>query len=50
LKYFREKRDTLGELIKEYESKYGALTIDSALAEERWEWVATPFPWERGES
>lgn len=50
LRYFREKREETEKLTREYESKYGPLTAAASCAEERWEWTATAFPWERGES
>lgn len=50
LKYFREKRAEAKRLTDEYQTKYGPLTAIESPAEERWEWVETPFPWERGES
>lgn len=50
LRYFREKRGELNKLTEEYEEKYGPLTAASARAEERWDWVESPFPWERGQS
>lgn len=50
LRYFRGKRDELNRLTKEYEEKYGPITAAASVAEERWDWVSTAFPWERGES
>lgn len=50
LKYFREKRELSEKLTKEYEEAYGPLTATASCAEERWDWVCTAFPWERGES
>lgn len=47
LRYFREKREETEKLTREYESKYGPLTAAASSAEERWEWTATAFPWER---
>lgn len=50
LKYFREKRELAEKLTKEYEEAYGPITSSASCAEERWDWVCTAFPWERGES
>ena len=50
LRYFREKRELVEKLTKEYEKEYGPLTAAASCAEERWDWVCTAFPWERGES
>ena len=50
LRYFREKRDLAEKLTEEYEKEYGPLTAASSCAEDRWDWVCTAFPWERGES
>ncbi len=50
LKYFREKRELCEKLTKQYEDAYGPLTASASAAEERFDWVCTPFPWERGES
>jgi spore coat protein JB len=50
LSYFRGKQEELKKLTDEYQSKYGPLTAAAASAEERWDWVSTAFPWERGES
>ena len=50
LKYFKEKKAELEELTAEYESKYGPITAVASNTTDHWEWVSTPFPWERGES
>ncbi len=50
LRYFREKRAELESLTKEYEEKYGPICASDSDATDRWDWVAGPFPWERGES
>ncbi len=50
LRYFREKRELCDKLTREYEAAYGPLTASASTAEERFDWVCTPFPWERGES
>jgi spore coat protein JB len=50
LRYFREKRDELNKLTEEYQENYGPITAGASVAEERWDWVSTAFPWERGES
>ncbi len=50
LRYFRMKKELYEKLKKEYEEEYGTLTAACSKADERWDWVCTAFPWERGES
>ena len=50
LRYFRTKKELAEKLTKEYEEEYGPLTAACSKADERWDWVCTAFPWERGES
>ena len=42
-KYRKEKIDR----VKDYESKYGPLTIDSdSIGQNSWEWIDEPWPWQ----
>lgn len=50
LKYFREKREQTQQITREYEKKFGPLTVNASPADECFEWAVTAFPWERGES
>ncbi len=51
LQYFAEHKAEYEKLLKEYESKYGPLTARASDGHsKRWEWVTSPFPWERGEN
>ena len=43
--YFRKLRQ---DALKEYEKKYGPLTLDTANPTVSFEWVETPWPWEGG--
>ena len=46
LAYFRRTRDALAQKTAAYEKSYGPLTPMGATAEGRWDWIATPWPWE----
>ena len=46
LAYFRMVRDELRAKTEAYERAYGPLTPMGATAEDRWDWVETPWPWE----
>lgn len=50
LEYFEEHKKEYNKAVKEYEEKYGPLTAATSNNNKKWEWVLTPFPWERGES
>lgn len=41
-KYLEEEK----KLCKEYEKKYGPLTLDNINEENNWEWIKSPWPWE----
>jgi len=44
---FNKYRVQKNELVKEYESRYGPLTLDSdAMFSYPWAWDKSPFPWE----
>ena len=46
LNYFRHYRDLLKTMKEKYAELYGPLTILDTKAENTWEWVETPWPWE----
>ncbi|MBP1534811.1 MAG: spore coat protein CotJB [Ruminococcus sp.] len=50
LAYFKKHKAEKEALEKEYTEKYGPLTAIQSDSDKKWEWVAKPFPWERGES
>lgn len=47
LEYFAKYKTAYEEAVKEYEDRFGPLTITGADCSKRWEWVSEPFPWER---
>lgn len=47
LAYFKEHKKHYDQAVKEYEEKCGPLTAFNSDCEKKWEWVTTPFPWER---
>lgn len=48
LDYFRENEKMRRELLREYSSQYGPLTIDSMDLQNTcdWDWITQPWPWE----
>lgn len=50
LEYFRKHKEEQERLEKEFNEKYGPLTANQSEGTKKWEWVISPFPWERGES
>ena len=46
LAYFEKHKKEHDDAVREYEDKYGPLTLSSAGGEKRWTWVTEPFPWE----
>ena len=46
LSYFRKYRDMREVAVADYEANVGPLTANGSKAEETWEWVCTPWPWE----
>ena len=46
--YFNHYRELRMHALKEYECKYGPLTIDTAAPEDKWLWSTQPMPWEGG--
>ena len=47
LRYFAEHKAEKERLLAEYAEKYGPITIDQNSSDKKWEWVKSPFPWER---
>ncbi|MBR1863685.1 MAG: spore coat protein CotJB [Ruminococcus sp.] len=50
LEYFRKHKQRYEELEKEYTDKFGPLRAIDSPGTDKWEWVTSPFPWERGEN
>lgn len=48
LAYFNQVREQRMQALKEYNCKYGPLTIDTATPEGKWLWSTQPMPWEGG--
>ena len=46
LAFFRKYRDMRKVAVAEYEAQVGPLTANATSAEDMWEWVSTPWPWE----
>lgn len=42
---FKELSEDSNQVVKEYETKYGPLFVDSSIAYP-WQWNASPWPWE----
>ena len=47
LAYYCEHRNAAAALKAEYERNYGPLTIHGNGNSNCWEWVSTPWPWEK---
>ena len=48
INYFNHFREIRTDALKEYESYYGPLTIDTAKPDQEWLWATQPMPWEGG--
>ena len=46
--YFNHFREVRMHALKEYESCYGPLTVDTAKPDQKWLWAMQPMPWEGG--
>ena len=44
--YFKSIKELFENAIKEYETKYGPLTMSSTAMYDTWTWTETPWPWE----
>lgn len=47
LAYFARHKAEKEKLVAEYNEKYGPLTFTQNNSSKKWEWVTSPFPWER---
>ena len=47
LAFYHTHRDEAEKLKREYEQKYGPLTIYGNHDSKHWQWVEKPWPWER---
>lgn len=45
---FHRMEEKAKELKKEYEAQYGPLTAAASQNAEEWDWIADPWPWEKG--
>lgn len=50
LEYFRKHKAEYEKVLAEYVASFGPVTAIQSDNDKKWEWVITPFPWERGES
>lgn len=50
LEYFQKHKAEYEEILADYTQKYGPVTPRDSKSTTKWDWVTTPFPWERGES
>lgn len=46
LEYFKMQKKYHDEAVMEYTKKYGPLTAQNCMYENRWTWVDGPWPWE----
>ena len=47
LAFYEQHRCMLRKLKAEYMQKYGPLTIYDNNSAENWQWIASPWPWEK---
>ena len=47
LAMFRKYRDLRSKALDEYTRKFGPLTPEQVISDERWTWTDDPWPWER---
>lgn len=50
LAYFKKHKEEYDNAVKDYTEKYGPINFRQSDCDKKWEWVTSPFPWERGES
>ena len=50
LDHFHRIVRELDTAMTEYQNKYGALTTDGVMSNEKWTWVEGAWPWQNGES
>lgn len=46
LQYYKKHQQMLADYTKEYEDKYGPLTLSGFSNEKVWDWADGPWPWE----
>lgn len=46
MEIFENARIKRNEYLREYESKFGPITVDSASTNGRWDWIDNPWPWQ----
>ncbi|MBR5519898.1 MAG: spore coat protein CotJB [Clostridia bacterium] len=46
LAYFRKQQTALNAAMREYEQKFGPLTLAGQSDDARWNWIDSPWPWE----
>ena len=47
LAYYGQQRSKIKEMKKQYESTCGPLTVYGNCDQNCWQWVSTPWPWEK---
>ncbi len=47
IEYYQKHKALNDKYKKEYAEKYGLITMEQQDSEKKWNWVQTPFPWER---
>lgn len=47
LKLYKKVTEKAKELRNLYEAKFGPITASSAGTEERWNWIDSPWPWDK---
>ncbi|MBZ4671182.1 MAG: spore coat protein CotJB [Oscillospiraceae bacterium] len=47
LAHFRKYNELRNKAYEEYAKNYGPLMVSQATANERWNWIDTPWPWEK---
>lgn len=46
MEIFENARIKRNEYLRQYESKFGPITADSASTCGRWDWIDNPWPWQ----
>ena len=44
---YTSSREELSKLVNSYEMRYGPLTISGNYCTDNWQWIDSPWPWER---
>lgn len=48
LAYYQSLKEMRNKALKQYTKLYGPLLNDDVTADNEWQWVMTPWPWEGG--